>query len=304
MLLTGFADEAAPDIDGQIRATRALGWRSIEARAIGGVNIHDLPEAEFDAVCGKLGAAGIGVACFGSAIGNWSKDIAKPFAPCLEQARRAVPRMQRLGVTLIRIMSYPVVAGRAPDDQFEGERFKRLRVLVRLFADAGIQAVHENCSNYGGMGASFTQRLVDNVRGLKLVFDTGNAAVSEDYDQPRGVDGRRPRQSSWDFYRQVREHVVHVHIKDAVWNAQDGRCAYAYPGEGQGEVKRILADLLARGYGGALSIEPHLAVQAHDPAVAAPAEQRFAGYVEYGRRLERLLEAVRAERSAAQQQQQ
>ena len=68
----------------------------------------------------------------------------------LEQARRAIPRMQRLGTKLIRIMSYPPFADRPLADQMERERFDRLRTLTRLFLDAGIQPVHENCMNYGG----------------------------------------------------------------------------------------------------------------------------------------------------------
>jgi len=294
MQLSGFADEAADDIDGQIRATKALGWNRIEARKVGTANIHDLPDAEFDAVCGKLEAAGVTIDCFGSAIGNWSKSITGDFGICLAQAKRAVPRMQRLGARQIRIMSYPPVPGRAiTDDQYEGERCKRLRLLVKLFADGGIQALHENCTNFGGLGWTFTQRLLDHVRGLKLVFDTGNPVTSEDFSAPAGPDGRRPHQSSWDFYRQVREQVVRVHIKDAVWDEATGQVRYTLPGEGQGDVGRILADLIARGYAGALSIEPHLAVQAHDPTVVATPDVRFNGYVAYGRRLENLLAGLR-----------
>ena len=48
MYLTGFADEAALDLDGQIAATKELGWTNIESRAIGGVNIHDLSDEAFD----------------------------------------------------------------------------------------------------------------------------------------------------------------------------------------------------------------------------------------------------------------
>ncbi len=293
MYLSGFADEAADDIDGQIRATKALGWSRIEARKVGAGNIHDLPDADFDAVCAKLSEAGVSVDCFGSAIGNWSKSITGDFSICLSEAKRAVPRMQRLGATQLRLMSYPPVPGRAiTDDQFEGERCKRLRTLVKIFADGGIQALHENCANFGGLGWTFTQRLLDHVRGLKLVFDTGNPVTSEDHSAPAGPDGRRNRQSSWEFYRQVREHVVRVHIKDAVWDEATKQVRYTLPGEGQGDVVRILTDLAARGYAGALSIEPHLAVQAHDPSVVATADIRFSGYVAYGRRLEALLAAM------------
>ena len=44
MYLTGFADEAAKDIDGQIKATLELGWTNIESRAISGTNLHDISD--------------------------------------------------------------------------------------------------------------------------------------------------------------------------------------------------------------------------------------------------------------------
>ena len=59
MYMTGFADEAATGIDGQIKATRELGWKYIESRNINGKNIHDLSDADFDVVCGKLKDAGV-----------------------------------------------------------------------------------------------------------------------------------------------------------------------------------------------------------------------------------------------------
>ena len=73
MYYTGFADEAAADIAGQIRATKELGWSNIEARNINGKNIHDLTDHEFDAVYRKLQEAGVRINCFGSAIANWGK---------------------------------------------------------------------------------------------------------------------------------------------------------------------------------------------------------------------------------------
>jgi sugar phosphate isomerase/epimerase len=135
--------------------------------------------------------------------------------------------------------------------------------------------------NYGGMGYTYTQRLLENVPGLKLVFDTGNPVFSDDRSKPAPW----PKQSAYAFYRQVREHVAYVHIKDGIWNATEGKTRFTYPGEGHGDVPEILADLLGGGYAGGLSIEPHLAVVFHDAAVTSEAEVRFGNYVEYGRRL-------------------
>ncbi len=285
MYLTGFADEAATDLAGQIRATRLLGWRHIESRAIDNVNIHDLSDEAFDRACGQLEEAGIRVNCFGSAIANWGKDIRQPMDVDLAQARRAIPRMQRLGARLIRIMSYAVIPDVPPQEQLAQERFRRVHCLTRLFLDAGIQPVHENCMNYGGMGWTFTRQLLDAVPGLKLVFDTGNPVFTRDRTQPEP----HPFQSSWEFYCHVRESIAYVHIKDGRMDPATGKAVYTWPCEGDADVARICQDLVRHGYDGGISIEPHMAAVFHDPAAAGNSPARFDNYVEYGRRMEKLL---------------
>lgn len=288
LYLTGFADEAADDLAGQIRATKELGWSRIEARKIDGPNIHDLSEEAFDAACRQLEEAGVRINCFGSAIANWGKSVLDPMDETLAEVRRAIPRMKRLGTKLVRIMSFAVLKDRNPDDQEEQERFRRLREIHRMLADEGLQPVHENCMNYGGMGWTYTLKLVENVPGLKLVFDTGNPVFSDDRTQPEPF----PKQSAWAFYEKVREHVAYIHIKDGV--IEDGKIRYTWPGEGDGDVRRIVRDLLGRGYEGGISIEPHLAVVFHDASVTSKAEIRYRNYVEYGRRMEKLIEEERA----------
>jgi sugar phosphate isomerase/epimerase len=289
MYLTGFADEAAADLAGQIRATRELGWTHIESRGIDGANIHDLSDAAFDAACAQLDQAGVRINCFGSAIANWGKKITDPFDITLAEIGRAIPRMRRLGTKLIRIMSYAVIPGRGPNAQIEKERFARLREIVRLFGDAGLTAVHENCANFGGMGWKHTLRMLENVPGLKLVFDTGNPVGTQDWDS--GQPGKR--QSAWEFYEHVRDDVVYVHVKDCHFLEDPGgtfsKCEYTWPGEGDGEVVRVVRDLVARGYDGGFSMEPHMSVVFHEKAGDSEAAARFRTYVEYGRRFTKIL---------------
>ena len=106
MYLTGFADEAASDIDRQIQATKELGWENIESRSVNGKNIHDISDEEFDTVYSKLQEAGVKVNCFGSTIANWDKKITEPFDSSLAEAKRAIPRMQRLGCRCQRYQVY------------------------------------------------------------------------------------------------------------------------------------------------------------------------------------------------------
>ncbi len=301
MYLTGFADEAATDIDGQIRATKELGWSNIESRSIGGKNIHDISDEDFDVAYGKLQDAGISINCFGSAIANWAKSVEEPFDSSLLEIGRAIPRMKRLGTKLVRVMSFSVLEGRATDDQLKEERFKRLRELTKMFLDEGIQPVHENCMNFGGMGWPYTVEMLENVPGLKLVFDTGNPVFNFDRSKPEP----QPLQSSWEFYSNVKEHIAYVHVKDGVVSdeqLEEARtkgeprpdCTYTYPGEGQANVEEIIADLLQSGYDGGISIEPHLAAVFHDDSVESDEEAKYSSYVEYGRRLEEIIRKISA----------
>lgn len=293
MYLSGIADEAGSLLDTQIRATQALGWEHIEARNVEVPghpkgNIHDIPEEAFEMVLEKLARSGLKINCFGSTIGNWAKSVEDPFEITLAEVRRALPRMQRLGTKFIRIMSYKVRDG---EDQLEQERFRRLREITNLFLGAGLQPVHENCMNYGGMGWTFALRLLENVPGLKWVFDTANPIFNDDRSKPKPWR----KQDPWEFYTHVKPWIVHVHIKDARWNPAKNDADYQYPGDGDGAVKPIIHDLLAGGYAGCFSIEPHLAVVFHDASVQASEEVQFGSYIEYGKRLEKLVGQVQAD---------
>ena len=289
--LTGFADEASRDLELQIAATRELGWSAISARMVGPKNIHEVDDAEFASIADRLDEAAIVIPEFGSLIGNWGKPIDSDFAITLAEIDRAIPRMKRLGTPLVRIMSY----AQKPwgEDQHEAERFRRLREIVRRFDDAGLTAVHENCMNWGGFSADHTLRLIDQVPGLKLVFDTGNPVFQKDRSKPL-PDGSFPWQDAFEFWEKVRNHVIHIHIKDCLNPTTEGEePAYVGPGEGQAQVREILRDAKARGYDGWIAIEPHVATVFHAPdPTQVDWQQCYDSYVAYGRAFEKLLSAL------------
>lgn len=297
MTLSGFADEAADDIAGQIAATKALGWSSIEARSVDGVNIHDLEEESFERTAAALEDAGVKVCCFGSTIANWGRKVDEDFSATLRTVDRAIRRMKRLDVPLIRLMSYSVLLdaeGRALPDQKEAERFAKLREICSRFIEAGITPVHENCLNYGGMSWEHTLRLLAEVPGLKLVYDTGNPGLSPDFRKTFPY----PNQDSLETWGKLKSFVAHIHIKDGRRDPATGEESYFFPGEGDCHVAEILADLMRAGYAGTLSIEPHMAVVFHDSNVHSTARARFDNYVEYGRRTEELLRLLGCEVSS------
>jgi sugar phosphate isomerase/epimerase len=301
MILTGITDEAAASLEGQVRATHELGWQYLEVRGIevpgfAKANLHDIPDSAFDAVVRQLEAAGLGVYCFGSTVMNWSKKICDPFDTTLAEVKRAIPRMQRLGTKYVRIMSF-----NPGDDEFRipAEVFRRVKEVTQRFLDAGLQPVHENCMNYGGMSWQHALELLDKCPGLKWVFDTANPIFNPDRSKPKPW----PRQDPWEFWEHIRDHVIHIHIKDATWNPAKNDADYNWPGEGRGRVRDIIADALARGYDAAFSIEPHMVVVFHDAnAQTANADAQRRNYVEYGQRLEKIIRdaAAATRRTVAQ----
>ena len=293
MVLTGIADEAGAALDAQINATRALGWKGLEMRAVEVPgfprgNIHDIPDKAFDIAAGRLREAGLSVYCFGSAIANWSKKMTDPFQITLDEVNRCVPRMKRLGTKFVRIMSFKPAAA---EDKTPPEVFRRVSEITRMFCDAGLQPVHENCMNYGGMSWRHGLELLEKCPGLKWVFDTGNPVFNPDRSKPKPW----PRQDAWEFWEHIRHHVVHIHVKDAIYVPAKSDCDYTYPGQGQGRVRDILKDALARGYQGAVSIEPHVAVVFHDASVKSEDRAMFDSYVRYGRELEKMIAGIKDE---------
>jgi len=291
MTLIGIGDEAGNTIQTQVAATKELGWNHLEMRGVEvpgnpKANFHDIPDKAFEAASALIDKAGLNVYCFGSTIMNWAKKIDDPFEITLAEVKRAIPRMKRLGTRYVRIMSF-----KPGDDEFKTppEVFKRVKEVTQRFLDDGITPVHENCMNYGGMSWQHTLELVDKVPGLKLVFDTANPVFNPDRSKAKPW----PRQDPWEFWTHVHQHVVHIHIKDATWNPKKNDADYNWPGEGEGRVRDILKDAFARGYDAGISIEPHMVVVFHDANSKAKDEDIRKNYVEYGRRLEKLINEVK-----------
>jgi sugar phosphate isomerase/epimerase len=294
MYLTGFADEAGKDFDLQLKATKELGWENIETRALLDGNLASISDADFELVCEKLDQNGVKFNCFGSGIANWSKKITEAPESSYEELRNAIPRMDKLGIKMVRMMSFAVPEElRAQSWDYLDEVIKRVKVLVKMAEDAGILLVHENCTNWGGLSYEHTLKLMEKIPSpnFKLVFDTGNPILHNDY---RGDGPYNTYQNSWEFYSNVKEHIAYIHIKDGRVD-ENGTMVYSFPGEGDGCVRQILTDAFKNGYDGGISIEPHMAYVFHDASQNKAEELAYQNYVEYGQKMMALINSIKAE---------
>lgn len=279
MFFSGISDEAGKGIDKQIEAHKELGWNHMELRLIDGEGITAISDAKFDEVCAKLDEAGMKVSCFGGAIANWARPITCDPQIDIDDLNRAIPRMQRLDVPFIRVMSYPNdKENPLPENEWRDEAIRRMKDLAKIAEDGGVVLAHENCSGWGGLSADNSNVLLGEVNSpaLKALYDTGNPVTY----------GQDP----WEYYQKVYDDIVYVHIKDAKKVA--GEDVYTLCGDGDGRVRDTIADLLAKGYDGGFSIEPHLAAVIHTGQKAGD-KALYDSYTEYGRRLMDIVEAVK-----------
>ena len=173
-------------------------------------------------------------------------------------------------------------------ESFADETFKRLKTIAKIAEDGGVICVLENCSGWASGSYEHTLRTLEAVNSpaLKLVFDTGNPVFDDDVRKYP-----YKKQDSWEFYNAVKDHIVYIHIKDGYMDGD--KEAFTFPGEGNGCVKKIVADLLKNGYDGGFSIEPHMAVVFHNQSVKSEADIRYNNYIEYGKRFMKIVDEIK-----------
>jgi len=254
-LLSAFGDEVAADLEEQVRTLRAEGVGHVELRSAWGVNVVQLSPEQLDEVERVLRTAGTGVSAIGSPIGK--SPIGADFDRVLKGLDRVLDVAARLGTPLVRVFSFHV-----PADAYEASRdevLRRMTAMAARAAERGLTLVHENESAIYGDTPERCLDLVESVGSpaLRLAFDPDNFVQCE----------VRPMAEAWPL---LRDHVVHVHVKDAV--AVDRNGAH-YPsdvppgalmlsvrvaGAGEGELRALLRELDRTGYRGFLTLEPHL----------------------------------------------
>lgn len=239
IILSGFSDEIAPELDLQLAAIREWGLSHIELRAADGVNVSDFSTEKGKEVKNKLAGAGVSVSSIGSPIGKIG--IEEDFAPHLEKLKRTLEIQKELGAPYLRMFSFYIPQGRAPED-FREEVLDRMGRMVEEAAAWDSVLLHENEKGIYGDSAPRCKELLDAFYGphFKAVFDFANFV--------------QVGQQTLPAYELLKPYVEYVHVKDAQW----GTGAVVPAGQGDGHVQDILTDLIGGGWKGFLSLEPHL----------------------------------------------
>jgi sugar phosphate isomerase/epimerase len=234
ILLCGFADEADPTIDGQIKALSENGISLLEIRGVDGKNISEISCDEAMAVKRKLDDAKIEVWSVGSPIGKIN--INDDFDKEIEKLRHTLDVGKILGAKCIRLFSFYGTDGK---EEYFAEVCKRLEKYVEICSEYGIIPCHENEKGIYGDTAAKCLEIHKAVPGLKSVFDPANF-----------VQCGQNTLEAWEI---LCDYVYYGHIKDA-----DEEGNIVPPGQGIGNIPEYLPMFVEKGCQ-VLTLEPHLA---------------------------------------------
>jgi sugar phosphate isomerase/epimerase len=267
--LSGFGDEIDADPAVQVAVLRALGASHIEVRSAWHTNIIDLYAEQLAELASVLDEAGVAVSAIASPVGK--VDVSLPVEHEVERLGRAVTAADQLGARYIRVFSFFRGEGVAIESTRDAV-LVRMRALADVAESAGVTVVHENEKDIYG---DTPERVLD------IIESVGSDRLQVAWDSANFVQvGVRPYT---DGYAMLRPHLVYVQVKDAL--AATGAVVPA--GSGDGELLETLTALRDDGYGGFVSLEPHLG-EAH-------AFGGFSGPASFGvaaRALSRLTEQI------------
>lgn len=247
--LSGFADEISPELEVQLDTLDSLGVRYMELRGVWGKNVLALDDQERAKVKAELDRRGIGVSAIGSPIGK--VPIGSDFDEYRGLVQHAIDVANEMEAPYIRMFSFYV-------DDLDGDRdevMRRMQAMVNMAAEGGVTMLHENEKAIYGELPDRCLDLHRSVTGeaLKATFDPANFVQA----------GVRPYQ---DAYPLLKPYVAYFHIKDAIMG--EGRVVPA--GEGDGQIRELMAAARDANYGGFLSLEPHLKVAGHSSGFTGP----------------------------------
>lgn len=237
-LLTGFADEAAPDLSGQIEALKKNRMSYVELRMVDGISIADFDAVKARATKAALADAGIGVSCLGSPLGKISLD--DPLAPHLEKTRQLCETAHLLGTDKIRIFSFYLPQNHTPE-QCRGEVIDRLGRMLDIAESAECVLLHENERDIYG---DTWERCLD----LHSVFQNRLGGILDPANYL--LVGSNPLAAMQGLFKWIE----YLHIKDV--RLSDSRVVPA--GKGDGQLAEIVALFSEKPGVRFLSVEPHL----------------------------------------------
>jgi len=236
-------DEISLDVERAVEVAEELSVDCIELRGCWNKNVKDLTDDEVKRIRRIVESAGLEVVCIASPL--FKCDITKE-----DEVKEHLGFLRRV-VEITKLFDAEIVRGFAfwsveKPDQYWNRVIERLREAAEICEDEGVILALENePATFVGTGSE-AKNVLEAVgsKSLRLVWDPGNAFCAGEVPYPDG-------------YLQVRDYMVHMHLKDGVRDGETGKVRFVAVGSGEIAYEEQFKALIEDGYNGCVSIETH-----------------------------------------------
>lgn len=254
----GFADEASPQLSGQIAAMQRNGLQGLEIRNVDGENVADISREKAKLIQTKLSEAGLVTWSIGSPIGKI--ELTDDFSAHLDKFKHTLEIAHILGAKNLRMFSFFMPRDQRPET-CRDQVMEWMSRLVEAAEGSGIVLCHENEKGIYGDIPARCKDIFETFPNIKGIFDPANFVQCE-------VD-------TWEAWQQLHSYIHYMHIKDA---CSDGAVVPA--GMGAGQIKRLVEAYVNAG-GRHFTMEPHLTVFDGLSALEREGEESVVGGMQY-----------------------
>ncbi len=245
MKLGVFTDEVSQDLQAALRLAVRYRLDGVELRTVWSKPVQHLSQDEVERIRAALEDHGLSCAAIASPVFKCELDDQAAQRDHLDYLRSCIRIAKQLGTDIIRVFTF---WKRGPAEPV-WERVKRqFRPAIPIAEQEGVVLGIENEHSTYVATAAEAKQLIDEMGSpsVRVVWDPCNEVHAEEGITPYP-----------DAYELVRPATVHVHVKDAVKDAETGKPRLTPVGEGMIDWKGQLLDLLRAGYDGYISLETH-----------------------------------------------
>ena len=248
-------DGISRDFEYALDTMVATGLEYVELQYLWEKQVGDLTDADIERVQGLIAARNLKVSCIShhnlSALPVDTAVVAPAYREHITTLQRCIDVAQAVGTNLVRIFSFRkemVLFGAEPviSEGAWTTLMNRLEEPLQIADAAGITLVMETAISGNVTSALLARKLIDalDVPHLKVLWDPCSSLYCTEVPYPDG-------------YEAIREHIVHVHLKDGIVNLPAATFDFCAMRQGQMDpyYNDIVEALKRDGYEGAISLE-------------------------------------------------
>lgn len=279
------SDEISQNFEEAAKLAAQYGCEALEIRAVWGKQPQELTGEDMEKINEIAAKYRLSICSISSPIFKCAIDSSEELEQHFEIAEKCMNLALKTGARYIRAFTFWRKNGVEADGSFILAQIGKLAAMAK---EKGLTVLVEpdpsvSACNAGEIAYLFRQM---NFQNVKVLWDPGNHIYNKTFIPPYP-----------DGYEQVKRYTAHVHLKDAVRDA-NGQAEGCALGDGLLPLKEQLGALLRDGYDGFVVLETHfrLEVKLSEEELKRPGSAQFSdgGYEASKLCLERLNAAMEA----------